>query len=498
MNKLFDNVIVLYLKLFVTSIIQLAVTSLLLRNLGVVDFGIYGVLASFVVLINIINITMITTTYRFIAFDLGKKNDANETFNISFVIHIFLAILLIVFSETIGIYFVDNHVKIPLNYDVDIKLVFRLSILATIFNVISIPFQGLITALENFRVRSIIEVIKSLLTLACVYSLIYFKEDLLIIYCIYVALISFITLFSFSFYCFYNHHNFVRWNFSRNIKKYKTMFSYTGWISLGSGAAISKDSGSQILMNSFFDPSVNSSLSIAHRVNTFVSIFSNTITQAFIPRLTKLLGSGNKKSSLYLASISSKLTFFIVLVTSIPLIINTEILINLWLDNPGDFTIIFCQLLIINLVIESLTSGIPAFVHANGKIRLYMIVGSTLSLLAIPLSYFLFLYGFQPYLFMVLLIFSSLLTTFFNLIILKYHLKFDIIDFLKLSFYPSVKVLVISIIILYVTNLFEQDQFIIKTISCLIVVIMSILIFGINSSEFKIFKDILKKILKIN
>jgi hypothetical protein len=187
-----------------------------------------------------------------------------------------------------------------------------------------------------------------------------------------------------------------------------------------------------------------------------------------------------------------------VLVTSIPLIINTEILINLWLDNPGDFTIIFCQLLIINLVIESLTSGIPAFVHANGKIRLYMIVGSTLSLLASPLSYFLFLYGFQPYLFMVLLIFSSLLTTFFNLIILKYHLKFDIIDFLKLSFYPSVKVLVISIIILYVTNLFEQDQFIIKTISCLIVVIMSILIFGINSSEFKIFKDILKKILKIN
>mgnify|MGYP003688505923 CR=1 FL=1 len=493
MNKLLDNVIVLYLKLFITSVIQLAVTSLLLRNLGVVDFGIYGVLASFVVLINIINITMITTTYRFIAFDLGKKNDANETFNISFVIHIFLAILLVLFSETIGIYFVDNQVKLPLNYDVDIKLVFRLSILATIFNVISIPFQGLITALENFRVRSIIEIIKSLLTLACVLSLVYFTEDLLVIYCIYVALISLITLLSFAFYCYYNHHNFVRWNFSRNLKKYKTMLSYTGWISLGAGSAISKDSGSQILMNSFFDPSVNSSLSIAGRINAFVSMFSNTITQAFIPRLTKLIGSGDKKSSLYLASISSKFTFFIVLITSIPLIINTEILINLWLDNPGDFTIIFCQLLIINLIIESLTSGIPAFVHANGNIRLYMIVGSTLSLLSIPLSYILFLYGFQPYIFMVFLIVSSVLITFFNLLILKHHLKFDIIEFLKLSFYPSLKVLFINIIIIiYITNLFEQDYFIIKTISSLIVVVTSILIFGINKSELKIIKSFLK------
>ena len=89
MNKLLDNVIVLYLKLFITSVIQLAVTSLLLRNLGVVDFGIYGVLASFVVLINIINITMITTTYRFIAFDLGKKNDANETFNMMWISNLF-------------------------------------------------------------------------------------------------------------------------------------------------------------------------------------------------------------------------------------------------------------------------------------------------------------------------------------------------------------------------------------------------------------------------
>lgn len=492
MNKLLDNVIVLYLKLFITSIIQLIVTSLLLRNLGVIDFGIYGVLASFVVLINIINITMITTTYRFIAFDLGKKNDANETFNISFVIHVFLAILLVLFSETIGIYFVDNQVKLPLNYDVDVKLVFRLSILATIFNVISIPFQGLITALENFRVRSIIEIIKAILTLACVSSLVYFTEDLLVIYCVYVALISLITLLSFASYCFYNHHNFVRWNFSRNIKKYKSMISYTGWISLGAGSALSKDSGSQILMNSFFDPSVNSSLSIAGRINAFVSMFSNTITQAFIPRLTKLIGSGDKKSSLYFASISSKFTFFIVLITSVPLIINTEILINLWLDNPGDFTIIFCQLLILNLIIESLTSGIPAFVHANGNIRLFMIVGSTLSLLSIPLSYILFLYGFQPYIFMVFLIVSSVLITFFNLLILKIHLKFDIIDFLKLSFYPSLKVLFINIIMMYINNLFEQDYFIIKTISALIVVVTSILIFGINKSELKILKSFLK------
>ena len=192
-NLIFKNSAILYFRLIVTSVISLLSSRFVLEALGESDFGLYSVVGGIVVFMAFLNSVMMTTTNRFIAFELGKGSigDVNKIFNISLVIHICIAVLVLVLTETIGVYYVLNYLSIDPNRITDALFVLRFSTYASFFSIISIPFQGLITAQEKFAVRATIEIIRSFLGLLAAISIIHYLGNKLKLYAVIIAISNF-------------------------------------------------------------------------------------------------------------------------------------------------------------------------------------------------------------------------------------------------------------------------------------------------------------------
>jgi len=176
-NKtLAKNSLLLYFRLIVVTIVGLITTRIVVRNLGASDYGLYNVVGSIVVMMNFLNTVMVSTTYRYIAYELGKgkEGNVNKIFNISFSIHLALILIVILLAETLGIWYIRNYLNIDPNKLQDAIFVFRFSVLATVINIFSIPFQGLVTALEKFSVKAIIEILRSVVKLIFVILLAYY------------------------------------------------------------------------------------------------------------------------------------------------------------------------------------------------------------------------------------------------------------------------------------------------------------------------------------
>jgi len=498
-KKIVKNSLILYFKLIITSIIGLYASRVVLQNLGVSDFGLYSVVGSVVVMMAFLNTVMVSTTYRYIAFELGlkKKGNINKIFNISLTIHLFMIILVIVLAETVGIWYIHNKLNVESSKINDAIFVFRMSTLATLFSIISIPYQGLITALEKFKVRAFVEIFNSILKLLFVISLAYFKEDKLRIYAIMMMILSIVSSTSFIYYCKQKHADFVSWKIQRDREKYKEMIAYSSWIMIGAAASVGKSTGSQLIINAFFGTILNAAFGIANRLNTFVLMFSRNLGQAAIPQIIKSFSGGDKDRTFKLVAYVSKYSFLLILIPSLPILLETKYLLVLWLGEIPEYTVAFSRLMIINGLIDSLSSGVSSAVQATGKIKWYQIIMSGINLLSLPLAYFLFKLGYPPFYIQVVYISIAIFSIVIRLIVLKKIINFDIAYLVKTS-YMHISFVFISILpFFWIVNLFEPSFYRFFSISfvSLLWLFLMIYLVGMESKEKIMIKKQFYKIL---
>jgi O-antigen/teichoic acid export membrane protein len=492
------NSMILYFRLIVTTIVGVLATRLVVKNLGIPDYGLYSIVGSVVLLMGFLNTVMISTTYRFIAFEMGIDNgrNVNKVFNISLTIHLALAFMVVLFSETVGLWYVKNILSVDSNRLNDAIFVFRFSVLATIINIVSIPYQGLVTAKEKFSIRASIEIIRSLLNLGLVIILGYSTGSKLRNYAVMMACLTAIPSLLFYYYCKIHQYELMMWNFQRDRKKYKEMLSYSGWIVLGAAAHVGKDTGSQLLINSFFGTVLNAAFGIANRLNVYVKTFSQSLGQAAIPQITKSYSRGDPDRTLQLVAHISKYSFFLMLIPSLPILVETEYLLHLWLGEIPAYTVSFTRLMIINGLIDSLFAGVPNAVQATGKIKWFQIISSSIMLLSLPIIYVLFRFGFDPVAVQVVYISTTILNLVVSLYLLKISFNFNVTYLIKTSY---VKVLfVISLIspIIFAVKIFDQGvlEMILTSFILVLWSIAMIILVGLDSTERKL---IMKNILYI-
>ncbi len=500
-NKLiFKNSIILYIRLIITSIVGLLVSRLLLQNLGVYDFGLYSVVGGIVTLMAFLNIVMVSTTYRFIAFEMGKGSDIgiNKIFNISLVIHISIALLLIILAETLGRWYIFNKLNVDINRIDDAFFVFRMSILATLFNIFSIPYQGLVTAKENFLVRASIETIKSILTLILVCLLFIYDGDKLRLYSVFMACALAIYSSLFIFYCRRNYYSQVRWVFQRDKTKYKEMLQFSGWIMFGAAASVGQVQGSALIINSFFSTVLNASFGIANQVNAFLKMFAGNLGQAVVPQITKNYSGGNHARTEQLVCYTSKYCFFLLLILGLPIFLETEYLLKLWLGVVPKYTVIFTKLMIIKALLDTLGDGVVSIVQATGKIKWFQIIMSSAMLLSLPIAYVFFKNGYEPYTILVIIICIGVLNAIMRLILLKKIVNFDIEKLLRISY---LRILYVSLSILplfYIHSFIESSFLRFSSFVFLsgLYILVSIYVVGIETKEREIVKNKLSLLTK--
>mgnify|MGYP000037406583 CR=1 FL=1 len=432
------NSLLLQAKLIINLICGLFSTRFALQALGAEDYGLFSVVGGVISFIAIFNTIMLAASNRFIAVAIGKKDikEANKQFNVNLTIHISIALFTLLIAYPIGDWYILNYINYEGNIQ-DAITVYNITIIGSIISFIGVPYQGLLTAKENFLTYSLVEIISQILKLVLCFLLLYFFNDKLLSYSIIITLTTTFPCFIYALYCNIIYKDIVDFRIIRDFSLYKDVCSFSIWTGIGAIASIGRAQGSFLIINSFFNTIMNTALGIANTINNILMQFIYTLTQPMQPQITKSYVSGDESRYLDLVIVSSKVAFSAMLIISTPFLIEAGFLLKLWLGEIPTYSIIFIKLLIIDGLIRSFNSGISTIVFATGKIKLYQTIESSLILLSVIIGYFVLNLGYDAYFFQIIIIIFSIITLAVRHIVLIYIVKINSLEIIKKSYIPS-------------------------------------------------------------
>ena len=346
--RIAKNTILLYIRMLVILVISLYTSRAILAILGADDFGIYNVVGGVVVLFSFLTNAMTNSTQRFLNYNLGLNDEKKiaNVFNTSMLAHFTILGVVLILAETIGLWFVMTQLNIPAERYTASIWVYQASVVATLLNIIVIPYRASIIATERMGVFAYISILDVVLKLIIVLVLPYFSVDSLILYSILLSGISFLILILYRAVCI-RKMSFTHFHFVWDKKQYMEQMSFSGWYLFGGVATVGAKQGTNILINLFFNVTVNAAVGIANQVRNAVYGFVTSFQTAFNPQIVKLYASGEHDNLLSLIYRSSKFSYYLLLILSLPIVIFCEDILSLWLVEVPDYAVVFTQLVVI-------------------------------------------------------------------------------------------------------------------------------------------------------
>lgn len=449
-DRIVFNTIVTYISSIISIFILLYVTRIVLENLGSKDFGLNNVVAGVVSMLSFLGAAMATSTQRYISHALGanKEDRVKSIYTNSFIIHIVIAIALVIIFEISGLYFVNHALNIDTNRLFAANCLLQFTIISTFFTIIAVPNDAAINAKENLSFLAVLGIFEVILRLIIAVSLAFIPGDKLIFFGFCMMLISIIL-------------RGVKWwhvkskydEFEVNVKKYydktliKEMYSFAGWNFFGALSVVGKNEGFAIAINIFFGTAVNAAFAVAKQVSGQLLFFSRTLLKAINPQIVKNEGAGDRIAMVKLAYSASKFGFLLVGFIAIPFIFEMKNILDLWLINVPEYSTLFCQFMVLSLLISQLTIGLQTAVQATGSVKIYQIVVGSIQLLNVPVYFILFYFGYPPYWAVMAYCFFELIACIARFIILKNLIEINLIDFIKDVTLPQLIPTLVSIII---------------------------------------------------
>lgn len=432
--------------------VGLYTSRLVLEALGVVDYGLYGLVGGIVSMFAFLNSSMSAATQRYLSFDIGKGDDQRlqQTFNASLNIHILIGFIIVLLAETVGLWFVNYKLDIPAERMSAANWVYQFSILAFFFQVIQVPYNALLIARERMSVYAYMSIVEVLLKLVIVFVLLAYQKDRLILYAILTFSVSFTIRMLYQWYC-RKHFVEARYKFYYDKNYYRELLSFSGWSLFGNIAGIARAQGGNILLNLFFGPVANAGYSIAVLVQGVIGNFVSNFQVALNPQITQNYAKGNTKTSLNLIFKSSKFSFFVMFILVVPLMMNMEYVLNLWLKEVPDYTLIFLQWTMIYALIETISNPLIVGAQATGKIKWYQIIIGSFIMLIMPIVWILYKNGYSAEALFYVLIINSFVALIFRLGFLSKMMDLSIVKYFK---QVLLRVLIVSGLIYLILNLF--------------------------------------------
>ena len=450
-TRIAKNTALLYFRMLLTMLITLYTTRVVLQVLGAVDFGTYEVIAGIVAMFAFLSGTMATASQRFFAVELGVENHAKlkQLFSINVLIFIGIALVIFILAETLGLWYFNNVMKIPADRFEAAAWVYQFAIFTFMVNIVSTPYQAIITAREHMQAYAYISILEVIFKLAIVFVLIYIPIDKLKLYALLLFAIQILISAS---YILYSTLKFPECKFKYywNKTMFKEVFSFAGWSAFGALAMTVRSQGINLLLNFFFGVLVNTARGIAFKVYAALNLFIHNFFLAVRPQIIKSYAADNEDKSgemMKLVFQSSKFCFYLILVLSIPILIETRSILGLWLTIVPDYTVIFTRLVIVNAIIESLANPFIASIQATGKIKRYQIVTGSIILLNLPISYLFLKFGFPPQTTMVITILITAIAHLCRLYFMNKLLKMNIFNYFKQVILPISLVSILAFVL---------------------------------------------------
>lgn len=422
----------LYFRMVFIMAVNLYTSRVILQALGVEDYGIYNVVGGFVAMFSLLSSSLSAAITRFITFELGtgNKEKLNRIFSTSLSIQIALSLIIIILIEIVGVWFVNNKMVIEPLRLVAANWVLQLSMITFCLNLISVPYNALIIAHEKMSAFAYISILDATLKLAVCFLVIASPVDKLISYSILLTIVAFAIRSIYAIYCS-RHFEESKFYFYLDKELFYRMFAFSGWNFIGAGSGVLRDQGVNILLNLFWGTTVNAARGIAMQVSAAVTSFSSSFITAINPQITKRYASGDKQHTFSLVIQGARLSYYLLLFLSLPVVLETPLLLKIWLSNVPDYTVIFVRLILLYVMIESISYTMMTLMLATGSIRNYQIIVGGLQLLNFPFAYLLLYFGCQPEMTTIVSIIIAFVCLFVRLHLLNKISGLPIADFVK-------------------------------------------------------------------
>lgn len=498
-QRIARNTIFLYIRTLFSQLIALYTSRKILEILGVEDYGIYNVVGGVVSMLTFFNGSMAVATQRFLTVELGRGDleAYNRVFSMAYVIHIVLALLIVIGAESVGLWFLNTYLNIPYDRIVAANWVYQFSIFSVAVGIMQTPYMASITAHEHMDVYAYVGVGTSILNLIVVFLLLVIDYDCLVVYALLCFCIQLIVVYVYRFYVIRKFDE-CHFRYYWNVKLFRSMLGFTGWNIFGTVAWILKDQGINMLMNIFGGAAVNAARGISYQILSAVQNLVSGFNTAVNPQLTKNYASGNKENLLRLMMTSSKISFFLLALIAIPVLIEIDYILNLWLVKVPEHTVIFARIILIEALCGVYSGPMVTSLMATGNIKWYQIVVGSSMLFNVPFSYILLQLGYPivaPLIVSIgIVIFSSAL----RLLFCKYQLGLSVWSYVKKVIFPSIVVFILSSISPMAVSLFMSVGFI-KLVTVTIISFISVSLFtyalGLNQNERQLVRVSINKFL---
>lgn len=501
-NRVIFNTGVLYTQLIIGMIIGLFTTRIVLNALGETDYGIYMLVASIVGMLGILNSNMANTSMRYMAHSLGTgdRETTLKTFNTTLFLHFIIGVIVILIMEAGGWIMFKYLINIPEAKVFDAKVVFHFMVITTFITVISVPYDAVMNSHENILALSLVDILGYILKLGVAIYLIYSNTNLLIIYGFLMLIIQILLRIIKQVYSKIKYDECkIRFMEYVDKKLMKSILSFTGWNLLGSIAAMSVTQVKGVLLNMFFGIRLNAAEGVSNTASSKVNMVSVSMTRALNPQLIKSEGSGNREKMLRITEIGTKYSSFLFALFAIPVLLEASFLFNLWLKTVPDYAIVFCQLTLVVMLIETFTFQINHAIRAVGNIRDFLIAESFIIILNVPIAYFAFKLGYTPITIYIIAISISLLSFFNRLYFGKKIAGINIKSYIKNAITPVLIPILLATVLAFGAHLYLSESFFRFFIVSLIFIITLTIFFwnlGLQIDEKYRLKSILFSTLK--
>jgi len=470
-RRIAKNTLLLYFRMLFTMGVTLYTSRITLNILGVVDYGIYNVVGGVVAMFTVISGSLSASIMRHMTYELGRheQKKLKDVFSTSIIVQVLLALIVIVVGELVGVWFLNVKMNIPSERLVAANWVLQCSIFTFAVNLISIPYNAVIIAHEKMGAFAYISIIEVCLKLVAVYLLYVLFYDKLVLWAILLLIISLIIRLIYVIYCKCKFEE-CRFSFLYNKSLVRQMMSFAGWNLIGSTSFVLKDQGINIVLNLFCGAAVNAARGIAFQVNTAINNFVTNFMTAINPQITKSYASGDMEYMNSLIERGSRFSFYMLLILSLPIMIETPYILKLWLNIVPEHTVNFVRLVLLTTLIDSISGPLMTSAQATGRIRNYQLMVGGITLLAFPISYVWLRLGGKPEITMIIVMCISICTLFVRLRLLEKMINLNIALFTKNVLVNVSLVFIISTIIPIILHYILEGGF----IRLLIIIVVSV------------------------
>ena len=486
-RRIAKNTIILYLRMILLMVVNLYTSRVILSALGIEDYGIYNVVGGVVAMFGFINIAMANGTLRYLTFELGRKNYSRlrSVFITSVNIHLLIALVAVILAETVGLWFLNNKMVIPDERMGASMWVYQFSVVSTTVMFASVPYNACIVAHERMSVFAYISIFEAAMKLVISLVLCLFQGDRLILYGLMLLCVQILVRIIYGVYC-RRHFEEARYELRFDRCLFREMLSFSGWNLWGSTASVAMTQGLNILLNVFFGPVINAARGVAAQVQSAVIQFATNFQTALNPQIIKSYASRELDYMHSLIFRSSRFSFCLLFCLCLPVFIETDMLLGLWLKEVPMYSSEFLRLILCASIIQSVSSPLMTSAQATGKVRVYQSVVGCILIMVLPAAYIVLKLGGSPISVFITEIAVCAVAFIVRLLIVRSIIHFSLRAFFTNVLLRCVLVAITAVVVPFLLNMFIGDSIVSSLVVCAVSVMSAssaTLLIGMTKNE---------------